>query len=89
MPGTAYNGMFGDFFGDELVDAVKNGSVSETRLVSFIDNAVTGVCSSCLFFLSKICPLTFWLSFPSLSLLSHSFSLLFFHFLASCALFLS
>ncbi|KAJ7905655.1 putative beta-glucosidase [Mycena olivaceomarginata] len=32
MPGTAFDGLFGDFYGDELIALVKNGSVSEARL---------------------------------------------------------
>ncbi|KAJ6463752.1 putative beta-glucosidase [Mycena vulgaris] len=32
MPGTAYDGLFGNFYGDELTALVKNGTVSEERL---------------------------------------------------------
>ncbi len=32
MPGTAYNGKFGNFFGQSLVELVQNGSVPEARL---------------------------------------------------------
>ncbi|KAJ1023206.1 hypothetical protein NDA16_003359 [Ustilago loliicola] len=32
MPGSAYNGRFGDFFGDSLLELVQNGSVPEQRL---------------------------------------------------------
>lgn len=32
MPGTAFDGIFGNFFGDELVELVMNGTVPETRL---------------------------------------------------------
>ncbi|KAF7338183.1 putative beta-glucosidase [Mycena venus] len=32
MPGTAFDGLFGNFFGDELIALVQNGSVSEARL---------------------------------------------------------
>ncbi|KAF7363563.1 putative beta-glucosidase [Mycena sanguinolenta] len=32
MPGTGFNGLLGDFFGDQLVALVQNGSVSEARL---------------------------------------------------------
>ncbi|KAJ6547711.1 putative beta-glucosidase [Mycena capillaripes] len=32
MPGTAFDGVFGNFFGDELVALVKNASVPEARL---------------------------------------------------------
>lgn len=32
MPGSAYDGMFGDFYGDSLVALVQNGSVPEARL---------------------------------------------------------
>ncbi|KAJ7271920.1 putative beta-glucosidase [Mycena haematopus] len=32
MPGTAFDGLFGDFFGEELIALVKNGSVPEARL---------------------------------------------------------
>jgi beta-glucosidase len=32
MPGTAFNGLFGNFYGDELTALVKNETVSEARL---------------------------------------------------------
>ena len=36
QPGTGSRGRFGHFFGQELVDAVQNGSVSETRLTDMV-----------------------------------------------------
>jgi beta-glucosidase len=32
MPGTAFDGIFGNFFGNELAALVRNGTVSEARL---------------------------------------------------------
>jgi beta-glucosidase len=32
MPGTAFDGIFGNFFGNELTALVRNGTVSEARL---------------------------------------------------------
>ncbi|KAF8212086.1 glycoside hydrolase superfamily [Mycena galopus ATCC 62051] len=36
MPGTADGGVFGDFFGDQLIALVNNGSVSEARLTDMV-----------------------------------------------------
>ncbi|EST04620.1 Fibronectin type III [Kalmanozyma brasiliensis GHG001] len=41
MPGTAYNGMFGDFYGEALIAAVNNGSVPETRLDDMVLRILT------------------------------------------------
>ena len=32
MPGTAFNGILGAFFGDELINVTRAGTVSEARL---------------------------------------------------------
>lgn len=32
MPGSAYDGKYGDFFGQQLIDLVKNGTIPEARL---------------------------------------------------------
>ncbi|KAJ6502414.1 putative beta-glucosidase [Mycena sanguinolenta] len=32
MPGSAFDGLLGDFFGDQLIALVQNGSISEARL---------------------------------------------------------
>ncbi|GAC99725.1 glycoside hydrolase [Pseudozyma hubeiensis SY62] len=41
MPGTAYNGMFGDFFGESLEKLIQNGSVPEARLDDMVLRILT------------------------------------------------
>lgn len=41
MPGTAYNGMFGDFYGQSLLALVQNGSVPEARLDDMVLRILT------------------------------------------------
>ncbi|SJX64288.1 probable beta-glucosidase [Sporisorium reilianum f. sp. reilianum] len=41
MPGTAYNGLFGDFYGKSLVALVQNGSVPEARLDDMVLRILT------------------------------------------------
>ncbi|KAJ7109836.1 putative beta-glucosidase [Mycena epipterygia] len=43
MPGTAYDGLFGNFYGDELTALVKNGTVSEARLDDMILRVLTPI----------------------------------------------
>ncbi|KAJ7610883.1 putative beta-glucosidase, partial [Roridomyces roridus] len=43
MPGSAYDGLLGNFYGDELVALVKNGSVSENHLDDMVIRVLTPI----------------------------------------------
>ncbi|KAJ7687352.1 putative beta-glucosidase [Mycena rosella] len=43
MPGSAYDGLFGNFYGDELTALVKNGTVSEARLDDMVLRTLTPI----------------------------------------------
>lgn len=51
MPGTGFDGLFGDYFGDELVSSVRAGGVSEARLD---DMAIRTLSQSFPFFLTPL-----------------------------------
>ena len=44
MPGSAYYGIFGDFWGDNLIPYIDNGTVAESRVDDAVRNILLLVC---------------------------------------------